>query len=169
MPPSRIDERLSKLESELKRLFCNKNKLKVKPNITSFQPKTLEKLQDTLSVVFANSDKNLGPVAVTLDRYIKDALKHLLDSSTYELLSEDEAFERDAALRTDIFKWTVEWRPQIGDDVVEFLRKKFDTMYQRRSFWVLLSPVQASQKPHQNQTSGLRLCKHSTWLGTVDQ
>ena len=55
-------------------------------------------------MVFANSDKILGPVAVTLDRYIKDALKHVLDSSTYELLSKDEAFERDASLRKDIFK-----------------------------------------------------------------
>ena len=70
-----------------------------KPNITSLQRKILEMLQETLSVIFANSDKNLGPVALTLDIYIKDALMHLLDSSTYELLSEDEAFERDAVLR----------------------------------------------------------------------
>ena len=127
MPPSEIDKRLSKLESELKRLFCNKNKLKVKPNITSFQWKILEKLQETLSVFFANSDKNLGLVAVTLDRYINDALKHLLDSSTYELLSEDEAFERYADLRKDIFKLTVKWRPHIGDDVVEFLIRTLNT------------------------------------------
>ena len=44
VPLSRIDKRLIKLESELKRLFCNKNKLKVKPNIMSFQRKILEKL-----------------------------------------------------------------------------------------------------------------------------
>ena len=50
--PSKIDKRLSKLESELKRLFYNKNKLKVKPNIISFQRKILEKLQETLSVFF---------------------------------------------------------------------------------------------------------------------
>ena len=78
-------------------------------------------------MVLQTLTENLCPVAVTLDRYIKDALKHLLDSSTYELLSEDEAFERDAALRKDIFKWTVKWRPQIGDDVVEFLRRTLNT------------------------------------------
>ena len=64
---------------------------------------------------------------MTLDRYIKDALKHILDSSNYELLSKDEAFKRDAALRKDIFKWTVKWCPQIEDDVVEFLRRTLNT------------------------------------------
>ena len=61
VPPPRIDKRLRKLESELKMLFCNKNKLKAKPNITSFQRTILEKLQETLSVVFANSDKKSWP------------------------------------------------------------------------------------------------------------
>ena len=80
-------------------------------------------MREDRSVVFANSDKNFGPVAVKLEKYIRDGLDHLNDRSTYELISEREAVKRDKQLRKEIFAWTVKWRSQIGDEVVKFLRK----------------------------------------------
>ena len=50
-------------------------------------------------VVFANADKNLGHVCVTLERYIKNGLDHLMDKNTYEIISECEAYKNDATLR----------------------------------------------------------------------
>ena len=51
----------------------------------------LHYLQTHEELVIANTDKGLGPCAIELDRYIEDALIHLLDESTYVLLSENEA------------------------------------------------------------------------------
>ena len=103
-------------------MFNNKNKLDIRPNLTSFQQKVLNKLSKTLEVIFANADKNLGPVGVTLERYIRYGLKHLMDKNTYEIISEQEAYKRDAVLRKEIFTWSLKWRKQIGDDTVKFVR-----------------------------------------------
>ena len=75
-------------------------------------------------IIFANSDKNLGPVAVTLERYIQDALVHLTDRSTYEFISAKEAQKRNQALHSEIFEWTVKFRKEVGDDTVAYLRVK---------------------------------------------
>ena len=44
-----------------------------------FSKKLLDKIQKDDSVVYASADKNLGPVAIELVRYILDGLKHLKD------------------------------------------------------------------------------------------
>ena len=58
---------------------------RLKSNFTSYQERCFENLSWDLDIVFATADKNLGPVAVTLERYIKDELPHLQDESTYEI------------------------------------------------------------------------------------
>ena len=76
----------------------------MKSNLPGYLERLLLKLRDTRDVIFALADKNLGPVAVTLEQYIKDGLIHLMDASTYEIISEQEALERDEELRTNIRK-----------------------------------------------------------------
>ena len=39
----------------------------------------------------ASADKNLGPVGIDTEVYIKLGLDHLLDPSTYALLTEEQA------------------------------------------------------------------------------
>ena len=51
-------------------------------------------------------------------------MKHLLDTSTYTLLSEEQALEESKQLRDDIFEWTVEFRHVLSDNTVRYLRKK---------------------------------------------
>ena len=41
----------------------------------------------------ALADKDLGPVAFELERSIHDALKHLLDEDTYDLVPEEQALQ----------------------------------------------------------------------------
>jgi hypothetical protein len=36
----------------------------------------------------AQADKNLGPVGIDIEEYIKLGLEHLLDTSTYKVLTE---------------------------------------------------------------------------------
>ena len=119
-----VDKRITAAEFEFRKLFKNGNKWKVRKNLTSFQTKILEELRKLQEILFAHSDKNLGPVAVTLKRYIQDALVHLANRSTYEFISEEEAQKRNQALHSEIFRWTVKFRKEVGDDTVAFLRAK---------------------------------------------
>lgn len=77
-------------------------------------------------IVFPLADENLGPVAVTLEQYIRDGLTRLMDSSTYEIISEHEALERDMELRTNIRKWILKHTIDLAQDVRHFLRSKLD-------------------------------------------
>lgn len=77
-------------------------KKKGRSNLTTFQEQLLKSLQADNNIVFALSDKGLGPVAVTLDRYIQDGLKHLQDSTTYEIISEEQALAEIDTLRDNI-------------------------------------------------------------------
>ena len=61
-------------------------------------------------LIIANANKNLGPVGIDTEDYIKMGLKPLLDPTTYFLLTKEQAAEDIAALRTDIHSWTVHHR-----------------------------------------------------------
>jgi len=55
--------------------------------------------------MIANSNKGLGPCVIELDRYIKDAMVHLLDNKTYQIPSKEEALEEVERLREEIKSW----------------------------------------------------------------
>ena len=103
--------RISSFEVELRKLFGRRPRLK--SNLTKFQQQILDKLVEAGHVVIAAADKNLGPVAVLLERYIKDALEHLLDKSTYVIIPEQQALEEDAELRLDILDWIRRYRREL--------------------------------------------------------
>ena len=67
-------------------------------NFISSQERLFDKLRRNLNIIFATTDKNLGTVAATLKQYIKDGLPHLQDESTYNIISQEEVFSRDAKL-----------------------------------------------------------------------
>ena len=78
-------------------------------------------------MVYASADKNLGPVAIELVRYILDGLKHLKDEKTYKIISEEQAQEEIKELRRDILNWTFKWRPSLSASAVEYIRDKLDS------------------------------------------
>ena len=69
---------MSAFELKFKRLFGRRPKMK--SNLPKFLETLLSTLRGMKQIIFASADKNLGPVAVTLEQYIKDALTHLSDS-----------------------------------------------------------------------------------------
>ena len=77
-------------------------------------------------IVIAAADKNLGPVAVLIDRYIQDALVHLLDCSTYVIISERQARKEDDELRLDILDWIRKYRRLLPRGVRRYLEKKLE-------------------------------------------
>ena len=60
----------------------------MKSNLPGYLERLLLKLSGMDDIIFTLADKNLGPVAVTLEQYIKDGLVHLMGSSTCEIISE---------------------------------------------------------------------------------
>ena len=121
LPPLEIDSGLYLFEIELRRLFYNK---KGRPNLTSFEQKLLKKLQANDQIVFAHSDKGLGPVAVELERYIKDVLVHLTDSNTYQQIDEPTAMAENDDLRTEINAWISKYYGVLEESHVQYIRKK---------------------------------------------
>jgi hypothetical protein len=65
-------------------------------------------------------------VRIEVKRYIKLGLDHLLDSLTYELLTEDQAKDDAVTLRAAIHAWTVCHRCSLSDNTVNFIREHLD-------------------------------------------
>ena len=128
IPPKLVDKQLTLLEAELRKLFSNKSKLRVKSNFSKYQEKLFDRLRGLQNIIFANSDKNLRPVAVLLSKYIEDALLRVKDPSTYRILSNEEVTFEDGNVRKDIFLWTANWKKFIGDDVVDFIRQRLENI-----------------------------------------
>ena len=88
----------------------------MKSNLPRFLENLLSNLRGMKQMIFASADKNLGPVAVTLEQYIKDALTHLSNSNAYEMLSSAEAEVRDRDLRTAIPNWISKYAVDLDID-----------------------------------------------------
>ena len=116
MTPLEIDSHLSAFEIELKKLF---HKQEGRTNLTPFQVKLVDRLRADESIVYALSDKGLGPVSVELSRYIKDTLKYLT-----KIIPEDQALKDADTLYDEIYEWTFEHRHFLSDSAVKFIRKK---------------------------------------------
>ncbi len=75
--------------------------------MTKFQATILQSICENKNVIIAHADKNLGPVGVNTNQYIRWALNnHLLDTSTYLQVSEDDALQSTSDLYYEIYQWT---------------------------------------------------------------
>ena len=123
VPPQQVDYRINNFLKGLRGLFRRRAG---KHNLTPHQRQLLTSLQENKSIIIANADKNLGPVGIDVEKYIKMGLDHLLDPTTYELLTESQA-ERDIDdLWKEIHAWTVRHRSSLPDDTVNFIREHMD-------------------------------------------
>ena len=120
-PPLKIDSRLQKFELEIRKVFREKKGSKT---FTNFQSKLFENLRANDSIVHALADKGLGPVKIELERYIQDALKHLLDKDTYAVIPEEQTLQDAEKLTSEIFDWTCKWRRNLTNMCVKYIRKK---------------------------------------------
>ena len=84
-PPIEVDSRVHAFNSKLRCMFVKK---KARSNISKFQKGLLDLLRNDNDHIVAVADKGLGPVWVERPRYIKDALVHLANPETYEIISE---------------------------------------------------------------------------------
>jgi len=79
--PNNIASRVGNFDGAFTRHFCPCNG---KLNMTKFQATILQSTCENENIIIAHTDKNLGPVGVETNLYIRWALdNHLLDASTY--------------------------------------------------------------------------------------
>jgi hypothetical protein len=117
------------------------------------QQQLLASIQENQSVIIAQADKNLGPVGIDIKDYIKLGLEHLLDTSTYEMLTKTQAARDIHELREEIYLWTIRHRCSLSDNVVNFIRKHLNNTADDplRYFYLLI-------KLHKTPISGRPVC-----------
>jgi hypothetical protein len=86
--PFWASQRYSRFAVRLQRLFRQR---KAKSNLLQFQQELLEQLSEDPRLLFPETDKGLGPCAVTYDQYVEDVFVHLLNTECYKRLTEEEA------------------------------------------------------------------------------
>lgn len=77
--PRQIYNQINTLSEQLMTLFQSKPST---PNLLPFQMQIYHSIISNPNLLFPNSDKGLGPCAVTYDQYITNCLTHLQDTTT---------------------------------------------------------------------------------------
>ena len=119
-PPHKITQRIGEFEGAIERNFrpqCGKS------NLTKFQANFLQQIRSNQDIIIAHADKNLGPVGVDTDQYIRWALDdHLSDATTYVQISEADAVKASNDLFTEIYKWTRKAGTCLSQDARSYIR-----------------------------------------------
>jgi hypothetical protein len=117
-----ITQRLSNFEGAITRNFqpwCRKS------NLSKFQAKILHQIGNNKDIIIVHADKNLGPVDLDTETYIRWALdEHLTDANTYVQVSEQEAQTSATKLYLTIYKRTRENRmcSSLTKDATTYIR-----------------------------------------------
>ena len=102
-PPHRITQLIGDFEGAIVRNVCPQ---RGKSNLTKFQANILQQIRSNQDIIIAHADKNLGPVGVDTEQYIRWALdEHLSDATTYIQVSEADAVKASNDLFTEINQW----------------------------------------------------------------
>lgn len=136
--PHWVDTRLSRF---FKRLSSKFKKKKVPSNLLPFQRSILRDLRSNQGIIIANTDKGLGPCAIELSRYIRDALIHLQDESIYRIMSEEEAMASIENLRVGIQDWLNEFESVIGKEQHRYLSTYLDNNEDPFGYFYLLYKI----------------------------
>ena len=86
--PSWCFGRLDRFISKVRRIFKQRH---ATSNLLPYQKELLELLLNDPELIFPETDKGLGPCAVTYDQYVEACLKHLRNTECYDILTEEEA------------------------------------------------------------------------------
>jgi hypothetical protein len=87
----------------------------------------LHDIKTNPNIIIASADKGLGPVGMDTSQYIDWGMSHLADTSTYEIISENTALADATSLRKEIFQWTRDYRENLTDEIVHYIRHHLDT------------------------------------------
>ena len=118
--PRFVHTRLHRLFVRLRNLF---KKRPGKPNLLPFQRRLLLMLRQHDKWLIANTDKNLGPCAIEIEQYKRDALTHLSNKKVYKIISKQAAQRACRRLERKIHEWVAKSRKRstINKDEAKFI------------------------------------------------
>jgi len=105
--PGWVYARLSKFFRRVRNKF---NKKRAISNLLPFQQRLMDQLINDNNLLFPDTDKGLGPSAVTYNQYVQDVLRHLSNGDVYQRLTENEATQLANDLRSEIEKWLEDYK-----------------------------------------------------------
>jgi hypothetical protein len=149
LPPRDIDLWVNSFIKQLSGEFFWRRE---KKNLTPRQRQLLITVRKNTSTLIDSTDKNLGPVGIEADLYIKLGLEHLLDLLTYKLLSEQQAHQDAINLESQIYNWTVHNRQALSDDEANFIQKHLEANKDPHGYFYLLI------KLHKEKILGRPVC-----------
>eukprot|EP00804_Cyclotella_cryptica_P026745 CCRYP_007965-RA/>CCRYP_007965-RA protein AED:0.02 eAED:0.02 QI:0/-1/0/1/-1/1/1/0/583 len=117
--PSWALERLERFINNLEKRF---HKRRASPNLLPFQQHLLKSLKNHPTLLFPDTDKGLGPCAVTYDQYVEDTLIHLRDPNIYRRLSKEEAISRMESVKEAINSWIEKHHKTVGKQTTQYIR-----------------------------------------------
>jgi len=119
-PPHKITQRIGEFEHAIDRNFRPQ---RGKSNLTKFQANILQDIRSNQDIIIAHADKNLGPVGIDTEQYIRWALdEHLSDATTYVKISEADAIKASNDLFTEIYQWTRTAGMSLSQDARTYIR-----------------------------------------------
>eukprot|EP00956_Cyclotella_meneghiniana_P020164 scaffold35241_cov64-Cyclotella_meneghiniana.AAC.2 len=118
--PSWCFGRLDRFISKVRRIFKQR---RAKSNLLPYQKELLELLLNDPELIFPETDKGLGPCAVTYDQYVEACLKHLRNTECYDILTEEEARQGIEELEILIEAWLHDYRKSIGEHAHKFIQQ----------------------------------------------
>ena len=139
---------------KIKDSFLNKNKrwLYCTTNLTRAQEHLLNELEASMIHIIIPADKNLGPVIMEWETYIKAVISLLQDKSTYKCLSQAEAKEPMDHVRDLTNKWLRKWRRyHLEEEEETFIERSINELNHVRDpyshFYITAKVHQKTWKP----------------------
>eukprot|EP00956_Cyclotella_meneghiniana_P043610 scaffold279545_cov103-Cyclotella_meneghiniana.AAC.1 len=121
--PSWASARLGKFKRRVQKIFKER---RATSNLLPHQQELLTMLLEHPELLFPETDKGLGPCAVTYAQYVEDCLKHLRNEECYRQLTEEEATAAAADLTNEIRIWVRRHRQVIGNNAAKFIHNHLD-------------------------------------------
>jgi hypothetical protein len=118
--PNWACRRISRFLARTKELFRER---RAKSNLLPHQEALLRSLREDPTLLFPETDKGLGPCAVTYDQYVEDCLIHLQNKTCYQQLSEEEAMDTATILDKEIKAWLKKYKHAIGKNAVRYIEE----------------------------------------------
>ena len=146
---SELEDKLDQFHSTINSLN-NKHlsHIKKSSNLSNLQKSHLNNLRQNDNIVTLMCDKNLGPAVIERQEYINMVLKeHLLDSSTYTQLKEEEAQELLSKMREN----TCEEYAQQASDLLDYEKDYFRSFVLKLPERLRIPQFYGMPKVHKNK------------------
>ena len=122
-----IERAIDRFETTLKTLVLQ-HRSRNRPNLLRYELRLISSLRQNKNIIILPSDKNLGPVSMDIDEYVKIILTdHLLDKKRYTILSVEEAIMAREKTHSDMWD-LINQHNEAGDF------EKFEWDYFSRSY-----------------------------------